>query len=197
MVLLVSFHVLEWLVTAIMRPKELEFKSWLLNHSKEYTIAILVSTVEYWLEYFLIPASWNFKGQSYFVMMGFFGSLFALIIRCKAMFDCGSNFDHIPMMERKPDHELVTRGIYQYIRHPAYFGWFYWTLSSQLLLANPISFLGFSAASISFFRERIAVEEAFLFKFYGEKYEKYARSTFIGIPFVEGYMNSSKFREKD
>jgi protein-S-isoprenylcysteine O-methyltransferase len=68
------------------------------------------------------------------------------------------------------------------LRHPAYFGWFYWSVGTQLLLCNPVCSAGYLLAAWSFFRDRIPAEEHYLAQFYGEKYVRYAQSTIIGIP---------------
>ena len=72
------------------------------------------------------------------------------------------------------------------LRHPAYFGWFYWSIGTQLLLCNPICCVAYGVASWSFFRKRIPYEERLLLSFYPEKYPDYSRKTIIGIPFVSG-----------
>lgn len=104
-------------------------------------------------------------------------------IRKLAMLTAKSNFTHIVQHHRQPGHVLVTHGIYAYagplcrsvhapcapvathpsgsrvsrrlVRHPAYVGWFYWCLGTQLLLQNPISFVGYLIAAHRFFADRI------------------------------------------
>jgi len=75
----------------------------------------------------------------------------------------------------------------RYLRHPSYFGWFYWSVGTQLVLCNPICTIAYAAAAWYFFHDRIPYEETLLVKFYGEKYTKYAESTVIGIPGIKGY----------
>ncbi len=41
--------------------------------------------------------------------------------------------------KKRDDHVLVTHGIYQYIRHPAYFGFFYWSIATQVVLVSLFS----------------------------------------------------------
>jgi protein-S-isoprenylcysteine O-methyltransferase len=79
----------------------------------------------------------------------------------------------------------VKGGIYSILRHPAYFGWFWWSIGSQVLLGNPICLVLYSLASWSFFANRIPYEELTLSKFFGDEYTRYARRTFIGIPFIK------------
>ncbi|KAK4024517.1 hypothetical protein OUZ56_009939 [Daphnia magna] len=49
------FHFSEFVVTSVIRPQNLTSESFLLNHSKAYGIAALVSWVEYWTELWLFP----------------------------------------------------------------------------------------------------------------------------------------------
>jgi hypothetical protein len=41
------------------------------------------------------------------------------------------------------------------LRHPSYFGWFWWAISIPILLANPLSFVAYCYAAWSFFADRI------------------------------------------
>ena len=45
---------------------------------------------------------------------------------------------------------LLTR----YLRHPAYFGWFYWSIATQLVLCNPMSAIAFAGWAWYFFSTR-------------------------------------------
>ncbi len=40
-------------------------------------------------------------------------------------------------------------------RHPSYFGFFYWSVGSQILLCNPICLVGFTVSLWRFFNQRI------------------------------------------
>ena len=81
-------------------------------------------------------------------------------------------------------HELVTTGIYRYLRHPSYTGWFWWSVGTQLVLGNPLCFVAYACASYSFFADRIPFEEETLRDFYPREYPAYAARTFVLIPFL-------------
>ena len=57
-------------------------------------------------------------------------------VRSAAVWQCRQfrprNYD-----PRTEGHQLVTAGIANVLRHPAYFGWFYWSIGTQILLCNP------------------------------------------------------------
>jgi protein-S-isoprenylcysteine O-methyltransferase len=48
-------------------------------------------------------------------------------------------FTHNIATRRRDGHMLVTTGIYRYVRHPGYLGWFIWAVGTQIMLANPMS----------------------------------------------------------
>ncbi|CAN0535280.1 unnamed protein product, partial [Ectocarpus sp. 8 AP-2014] len=52
--------------------------------------------------------------------------------RVGAMWTAGSNFNHEIMQRREESHQLVTSGVYRFLRHPSYFGWFWWSLGTQV-----------------------------------------------------------------
>ncbi|MCJ1366984.1 hypothetical protein MMC16_006115 [Acarospora aff. strigata] len=104
--------------------------------------------------------------------------------RTLAMAQAGSNFNHTVQMKKKDGHELVTRGIYAYLRHPSYFGFFWWGLGTQVVLGNAICFVAYAAVLWSFFSSRITREEELLIKFFGTEYVEYRQRTWVGIPFI-------------
>lgn len=53
------FHFSEFMITSIIRPKNLSQDSFLLNHSKAYGIAALTSWIEYLFELYFFPGTFN------------------------------------------------------------------------------------------------------------------------------------------
>jgi protein-S-isoprenylcysteine O-methyltransferase len=182
--LLSVFHLLEFFATALNRDDELSNNSFVVNHSLAYTAAALASWIEFWTEtwldhYGLLP----FNKESFW-QVGFVIMVVGNAIRFHGMTYCGKNFSHLVMTERREGHQLVTTGIYALLRHPAYFGWFYWSVGTQILLGNPLCTIAYALASWRFFANRIPFEESHLEEFYGEEYKAYKGRTFVGIPFV-------------
>ena len=91
----------------------------------------------------------------------------------------------------KTEHALVTHGVYRLLRHPSYFGWFWWSVATQLVLGNPVCLVGYTLASWDFFRTRIPYEEQTLVSIFPDEYPGYRRRTFIGIPFIWGASSHS------
>jgi hypothetical protein len=49
------FHILEYISTAMFR-EDVTLVAFLLNHSREYHMAVVACTIEYWIEFLLIPS---------------------------------------------------------------------------------------------------------------------------------------------
>jgi len=82
------------------------------------------------------------------------------------MFTAAKNFNHRIQIYKEDNHRLVTHGVFAISRHPSYFGWFLWSVGTQVFLINPISCIGFFFASWSFFNGRIEIEEEILLDFF-------------------------------
>ena len=78
--------------------------------------------------------------------------------RTLAMVQAGSNFNHFVQVRKKQGHELVTDGIYAWLRHPSYFGFWWWGLGTQMVLGNGICFVGYTVVLWGFFKRRIESE---------------------------------------
>ena len=180
-VALTSFHAAEFLTTAAYKWRDLSYDSWLLNHSRAYTLAAFAACAEFWLEVSFAP---GLKALGPLFAAGLCLVVLGHGARVLAMVTCGEHFAHRIATSRPEGHELVTTGIYRYLRHPSYTGWFWWSVGTQLVLGNPLCFVAYACASYSFFADRIPFEEETLRDFYPREYPAYAARTFVLIPFL-------------
>lgn len=86
---------------------------------------------------------------------GLFLVLMGQSFRSLAMIHASSNFSHQIALHKDPSHTLVTSGVYSLVRHPSYFGFFWWAVGLQVFLANPVSTVIFVGVLWRFFSERI------------------------------------------
>jgi hypothetical protein len=78
------------------------------------------------------------------------------------------------------------------LRHPSYFGWFWWSIGTQILLQNPLSVVAYSYASWSFFKGRIEYEERTLCAQFPGEYEKNAKR----VPKAQGDLPTKQEERK-
>ncbi|CAO1425190.1 unnamed protein product [Diamesa serratosioi] len=181
---LTLFHFSEYLAIAISNPASLSLESFILTHSIQYGIAALMSWTEFFTEVYFYPET---KKVKTLWIIGACLCLSGEILRKLAMLTARKSFHHIVQFEQSDEHKLVTSGVYKYMRHPSYVGWFYWSLGTQIILANPLCFVFYAIASFLFFRERIYMEEITLLNFFGDEYVKYQQVVKTGLPFIAGF----------
>lgn len=178
------YHLLEFLTTTRNHPETASYDSFLFYQSFEYAFARVMYHLEFFLWYFLWPDLRTNKFSTTLSCIGLIGVLTGQAIRTIAMYQCGASFTHVVMQQKKQEHVLITHGIYQYFRHPSYFGWFLWATSLQLLMFNPLFFVATCYMSYRFFSERIPREERALVEFFGQEYVKYRDATPTWLPFI-------------
>lgn len=186
LVVMSTFHLLEFLWTATFHTNKISSQAFLLNHSKEYHMALAAGLAEYAVEWLFFPGL-KYPSSSLFMWLGFLIVLSGQCVRTLAMFTAASNFTHIVAEHHAPGHRLVTGGIYAWCRHPSYAGWFWWSVGTQVLLGNPICICAYAAASYLFFRGRIQHEERAMIGFWGDEYVQYQKRVGSGVPFVKGF----------
>ena len=179
------FHWCEFVMTALYHPQTVTAEAFLINHSRQFHLALALSIVEYVVES-IIFAGMKHSTFSYLIStIGIVGALCGEALRIYAMVECGPNFTHVVQHNQRAGHKLITTGPYAYVRHPAYSGWFIWSLSTQLILCNPVCLVGYAFVTWQFFAARIDYEEQRMLTFFGDSYRQYQRTVQPGIPFLQ------------
>ncbi|KAG8977756.1 hypothetical protein FRB90_008715, partial [Tulasnella sp. 427] len=154
---------------------------YLLNNGKAYHLANGIAVTEFLITKYFFP---NLKTWPYVSQFGILLTIASHALRSGAMITAATNFSHAVMSKKEDTHVLVTNGIYSWLRHPSYTGFYYWGLGTQLTLQNPISFVGYSIVMWNFFHQRIPYEEKHLIKFFGSDYINYRKRVGTLIPFI-------------
>lgn len=165
------FHFLEYFVTARYNTREATVSAFLLtSNGWAYNAAHGSALVECFLSHCLWPGrSWlgqlltftePVSGASISVLLvtGFVLTAVGQVVRTLAMAQAGGNFNHHVQVEHKAGHVLVKSGLYRFLRHPSYFGFFWWGLGTQMVLGNVVCFVGYAVVLWRFFSTRIRRE---------------------------------------
>ncbi|XP_055309042.1 protein-S-isoprenylcysteine O-methyltransferase [Sitodiplosis mosellana] len=182
-----TFHFSEYITISWANPQTLSTDTFMLNHSIAYLVAATTSWLEFLIEVYMWP---GLKGNTSILLVGVVMCVSGEILRKLAIVTASKSFNHIVQYQKSEDHVLVTHGVYRLCRHPSYAGWFWWSIGTQIILANPICSIVYSYIVYRFFYERILVEEVTLVNFFQEKYVAYQNCVPTGLPFVNGYVGS-------
>ncbi|TKY86731.1 hypothetical protein EX895_004371 [Sporisorium graminicola] len=177
----VTFHMLEFSVTASYNPTRLFSDSFLLNNGVHYHIAHLTSLLEFALTAHFYPTS---KAPAWYTLVGIVLTIAGQLLRSMAMIHAHNNFSHILAYKKRTDHQLVTTGVYAWTRHPSYVGFSYWAVGTQIMLGNKVAAVGFVGTLWLFFSRRIRAEEQSLVEFFGQEYIEYRKKVGTGLPFI-------------
>lgn len=178
------FHFLEFWVTAEYNTQYATVGSFLLTNGDRYRQAHTVALIETLITSYFLPTWQYWVNPPVIQLLGVAMIVVGQAVRTLAMIQAGTNFNHQVQSRKNEGHELVTTGMYAVFRHPAYFGFFWWGLGTQVVLGNVISFIGYAAVLWWFFDVRIQHEEKYLVGFFGDDYTAYKRRTRVWIPFI-------------
>lgn len=200
--LLHGFFILEFINSSLYQYNSVTSKSFLIygnKGNKQFWYLQLLTIWEYLLlrlgklnvivKYFPNIGNWSWSWSWswwWWTILQIFGlliSLLGLFIRHLAMKTCGLSFNHY-LITPSPNHsknqyenKLITHGIYKYVRHPSYLGFWLYCIGIQLMLLN-IGNLTLTIYILNwFFRIRIEYEENQLINKYGDKYINYQQTT--------------------
>jgi protein-S-isoprenylcysteine O-methyltransferase Ste14 len=85
-------------------------------------------------------------------------------------------------LELREDHQLVTFGVYKFIRNPMYAALCLYAIAQTLLLSNWIAGPCFLVQFTLMFILRLRAEERMMSEKFGQSYEEYARRTKRLVP---------------
>jgi protein-S-isoprenylcysteine O-methyltransferase Ste14 len=132
--------------------------------------------------FFKVPGFANYPWFPPFVVLGTLVFAAAIWTIWRAHKDLGRSFS--TTLEIRPDHELVTRGIYRYIRHPIYAAFLLWGVAQAMLLPNWVVGITGPIILVILFAIRIPREEQMMIDTFGDAYRDYGKRTARFIPGV-------------
>jgi protein-S-isoprenylcysteine O-methyltransferase Ste14 len=82
-----------------------------------------------------------------------------------------------PGLEIKEDHQLITNGVFKWVRHPMYAAFVVIAVAQIFMLQNWIIGPAFLLSAIPFYLQRVKREEKMLIKKFGSEYQEYMNRT--------------------
>lgn len=139
----------------------------------------------------IVPAIWVFSGfpakfdHSVNAVSVIFGALlfaFSLYLFRKTHKALGKMWSH--SLDLREGHKLVTKGIYEKVRHPMYSAFWLWAVAPPFLLANWLAGLAGIVGFGTLYFLRVGREEAMMEAQFGNDYREYSKRTARIIPHI-------------
>lgn len=108
--------------------------------------------------------------------------LASIVLRGVAQSDLGSSWS--PTLETDSQQQLVTSGVYQWIRHPLYTSLILWAIAQPVLLQNYIAGFSGALAVAAIWLVRVPAEERMMCERFGAAYIQYMKRTGKVIPWL-------------
>jgi protein-S-isoprenylcysteine O-methyltransferase Ste14 len=96
--------------------------------------------------------------------------------------DLGTNWS--VTLQVRENHQLITHGIYRFVRHPMYLSLLVYSLGQALVLPNLLAGPGYGLAMLLVFILRLRPEERMMLEVFGKDYEAYRVHTKRLVPGV-------------
>ncbi len=115
--------------------------------------------------------------------VGWFGAILfvlAIWLLWRSHVDLGRNWT--PTLGIRDDHQLVTDGVFKYVRHPMYAAHILWAIAAALMLHNWIAGYSLLVVFVPQYLSRLNAEEQMMLEHFGEQYESYMQRTGRIIP---------------
>ena len=143
--------------------------------SQERILLALLFTGMFFVPIIYAATDWlDFANYTLPTWAGWLGVLLlagAIVVFWRAHADLGLNWS--PTLEIREKHELITRGIYGFIRHPMYASQWLWVLAQPLLLQNWVAGFLNLLVFIPFYFLRVRAEEQLMIEKFGDQYQSY------------------------
>ncbi len=136
----------------------------------------------------LVPVIWDLvrhpEGLSLLSVPNIIGLALVVIGLTVALIAMGTiRRFHASTLAIREDHQLITRGIYRFTRHPIYLGVII-AIAGVPAYASSLYGLLTISVLIPIFLNRIRIEERMLTEEFGDAYRAYKESTSKLIPFI-------------
>lgn len=116
-------------------------------------------------------------------IVGFVVLSIGVFVAWNARLTLGNNWTHAQEYQIKKDHQLVTSGIYHYVRHPMYLCFLLFSIGAELVAKSwlLIPFITMYFVMAYYCGKR---EEKLLLSHFGKEYREYMKKSKMLIPFI-------------
>ena len=132
---------------------------------------------------YVFSSALGFADYAFPNWFGWVGSVlfgFSIWLLWRSHADLGRSWT--PTLAIRDEHELVTKGVFRYIRHPMYAAHLLWAIAQVLMLHNWIAGYSLLVFTVPLYLLRVNSEEHMMLAHFGKEYREYVKRTGRIIP---------------
>lgn len=172
-----------WVVTEQVAKKKKSRTKKITLSSRLYRAAITVAGIFGILQMFDVVNFWTFQPTAQLHLVGAILLALGFLVSLSARISLGANWAHGAEYQIVKKQELVTSGIYKYVRHPIYAGLFLALVGVEILAHSYLVIPAGVLFVIGAYKQS-KKEEDLLTKHFGSKYTNYVKKSKMFIPFL-------------
>jgi protein-S-isoprenylcysteine O-methyltransferase Ste14 len=128
------------------------------------------------------PAAANRSFVPLIAWLGVIPALASLWLFWRTHSELGRNWS--VSLEVREKHELITSGVYRFVRHPMYSAFFLWAVAQFLLLPNWVAGISGLIGFGTLYSFRVGREEQLMLEAFGDQYRAYMARTARIVPWI-------------
>jgi protein-S-isoprenylcysteine O-methyltransferase Ste14 len=126
------------------------------------------------------PTYFSYEFQPALAWLGMVVFAASLVLFYRTHRDLGRSWS--VTLELRDQHALITRGVYNWVRHPMYSAFWLWAIAQALLLPNWVAGLAGLVGFGTLYAARVGREEGMMLRAFGDSYRDYMARTPRVIP---------------
>ena len=172
-----------WLLEFVFFPSK--FKASAYSERKSFNLVSIAIVLSISLTIFLVRLNWFIIPQPWFTLTSYLGLFLYTIgisFRYIGTLTLGKYFTR--NVEIENNHQLISTGLYKYLRHPLYLGLFLLGISTSLVYGNYLAIIISVLMMGGTLNHRMNLEEQAMEKILGKEYLIWKKQRYRFFPYI-------------
>jgi protein-S-isoprenylcysteine O-methyltransferase Ste14 len=172
-----------WLLEFILFPSK--FKASAYSEKRSFLLVMAAIIISILSTVLLVRVNWFILPVPFLTISSYLGLFLyttGVVFRYVGTLTLGKYFTRD--VEVSHDHELISTGLYKYLRHPLYLGLFLLGIGTSLVFGNYLTIITSILLMGGTLNHRMDLEEKAMEKIIGEKYVEWKKQRYRFFPYI-------------
>jgi protein-S-isoprenylcysteine O-methyltransferase Ste14 len=172
-----------WLLEFVLFPSK--FKASAYSEKRSFLLVMMAIVISILSTVLLVRVNLFILPEPFLTLSSYFGLFLyttGVVFRYVGTLTLGKYFTRD--VEVSHDHELISTGLYKYLRHPLYLGLFFLGIGTSLVFGNYLTIITSILLMGGTLNHRMALEEKAMEKIIGDKYVAWKKKRYRFFPYI-------------